>query len=100
MRFSYKPFVYLFVISALTGCATAPQRNYGGDSDSLNAKVSSLQNEIASKDAEIARLQSQVSGYEASLRQSEDEKRALKEKAESSRAETPTPAKAYASDLK
>ena len=98
-------FVVLTVaILTVSGCATTPQRNYGGDIDLLNSKVSSLQNEISSKDAEIARLQSQVSGHESALKQAEDEKRVLNEKLETemvaSKKETQAPTKATPSDLK
>ena len=55
---------FLFV----AGCATAPQRDYSGDIDSLNAKVSSLQNELSAKDAEMAKLESQMSRQEAALK--------------------------------
>ena len=92
----------LFALLTVSGCATAPQRNYSGDIDSLNSRVSSLQNELSDKDAEIARLQSQANSQDSALKQAEEERRLLNEKlAEASKKETPKPVvKAYDSDLK
>ena len=101
MGFGSKNFfmgIAMFCAFLAAGCATAPQRNYSGDIDSLNAKISSLQSELSAKDAEIAGLKNQMSGQEAALKAAEEEKRGLNEKLGAlSKKETP---KAYDSDLK
>ena len=77
---------------ALTGCATA--RNNQTDLDALNARVSALQGQMASKDQEIAALQNQVNDERLSREAAES---ALKSMDTAKRA---TEAKGNVSDLK
>ena len=88
----------------LAGCATTGGRNYQTDIDALNARVTALQGQLASKDQEISALQSQVSDQsmakdaaEAAMRKADDERRALAEQLRSAEAKK---AQAYPSDLK
>ena len=75
----------------LAGCATTPARNYQPDIDSLNAKLSAMQGQLAEKDTEISSLKSQV----------EDE-RLARQAAESAlrNAPAPAPAKKTVTDFK
>ena len=77
--------VLLAVSLAVSGCATT--RNYQGDIDTLNAKVSTLEGQLSEKEAELARLQNQIRDEENARRQAENEKRALSEKLEDALAE-------------
>lgn len=77
--------VLLAVSLAVTGCATT--RNYQGDIDALNAKVSTLEGQLSEKEAELAKLQNQVRDEENARQQAENEKRALSEKLEDALAE-------------
>jgi uncharacterized protein involved in exopolysaccharide biosynthesis len=70
--------VMLAGVLLVAGCATG--KNYQGDIDSLNARVSSLQSELSVKDQEIARLQSQAGDQQSALAQAEAQKRLLDEK--------------------
>jgi outer membrane murein-binding lipoprotein Lpp len=98
----------LFILS---GCETG--RNYQGDIDSLNAKVSSLQSQSASKDEEIsklrglesraadkdqeiAKLQNQLNAGQQQIARLESDKKALTAKLGAAKAK---PAKDF-SDLK
>ena len=79
----------------LTGCATTGNKNYQGDIDALNARLTALQGQLAEKDQEISSLQAQVSdermakeAAEAAMHRAEDNARA------------PQRASAPASDLK
>lgn len=69
----------------VSGCATT--RNYQGDIDTLNAKVSSLEGQLSEKEAELARLQNQIRDEENARVQAENEKRALSERLEDALAE-------------
>lgn len=63
----------------LTGCETG--RNYQGDIDSLNSRVSSMQGQLAEKDQQIVDLQNQLSRQNAELKDRQDElQRAASEK--------------------
>ncbi len=68
----------LAAVLMVGGCATG--RNYQTDIDALNAKVQTLQGELASKDQAIARLEGDLASQRAALSQSENEKRLLAEK--------------------
>ena len=94
-----------FVLSAffLTGCATTG-RNYQTDIDSLNARVSALQGQLAEKDQEISKLQNQVNDQgmareaaESAMKNAENERRALEAQLEAARAKK---AAAVPSDIK
>ena len=78
-----KQLLSAIVISLLlvTGCATG--RNYQGDIDTLNARISTLQGELQAKDQEIAKLQNQQTEQQTALAQAESEKRLLSEKLDS-----------------
>ena len=82
----------------MTGCATTG-RNYQTDIDALNAKVSALQGQLASKDQEINDQRLAREAAETALHNSENEKRALESRLESAKVESRKP-KAPASDLK
>lgn len=94
-------------ILLVAGCATG--KNYQGDIDSLNSRVSSLQGEVSAKDQEIARLQNQSGDQQSALAEAQAEKRLLDEKLNDalakleaqSRQQTPAPMpKEEESDLK
>lgn len=70
----------------ISGCATTG-RNYQGDIDSLNARISSLQGQLSEKDAEISRLQGQMSQQQAALAQAEADKRLLEERLSSAQSQ-------------
>ena len=68
---------------ALAGCATTGNKNYQGDIDALNARLTALQGQLAEKDQEISSLQTQVADQrmakeaaEAALSRAEDVSRA------------------------
>ena len=65
----------------IAGCATG--RNYQGDIDALNARISTLQGQLQAKDEEIAKLQNQQTEQQTALAQAESEKRMLSEKLDS-----------------
>lgn len=88
----------------LAGCATGG-RNYQTDIDSLNARVSALQGQLAAKDQELNALQDQANDQrmareaaEAALRKSESDRLMMAEQLDS--ASKKTASKAYDSDLK
>ena len=88
----------------LAGCATTGGRNYQTDIDALNARVTALQGQLASKDQEIAALQSQVSDQrmakdaaETAMRKTEEDRRDLADQLRSAQAKK---AAAVPSDLK
>ena len=78
-------------IALVSGCATT--RNYQPDINSLNSKISTLENQLSAKDEEISRLQSQLS-------QTETEKRALNDKLDQLEAAKRSAVKSQESDLK
>ena len=69
----------------LSGCATG--RNYQTDIDSLNARISTLQGQLAAKDEEISRLQNQEAQQQTALTQAETGKQMLSEKLDAALAE-------------
>ncbi|MBI4352701.1 MAG: hypothetical protein HY593_02120 [Candidatus Omnitrophica bacterium] len=68
-----------FLLFAVSGCATGG-RNYQGDIDALNSRVSLLQGQLSAKDEEIARLQSQIREQQTAVAEAEAEKRLLSER--------------------
>ncbi len=70
----------------LTGCATT-SRNYQPDIDALNARISTLQGQLSSKEEELSRMQNQLRDQDTRLGQAEAEKRILSEKLDSAMAE-------------
>lgn len=88
----------------LAGCATGG-RNYQTDIDSLNARVSALQGQLAAKDQELNALQNEMGDQksaretaEAALRKAESERLIMAEQLENSSKKSAS--KAYDSDLK
>ena len=88
----------------LAGCATGG-RNYQTDIDSLNARVSALQGQLAAKDQELSALQNEMGDQksaretaEAALRKAESERLIMAEQLENSSKKSAS--KAYDSDLK
>lgn len=73
---------FLFMVS---GCATTAPNNRA-DIDALNARVSALQGQMASKDEELSRLQSELREKESALSQAEAEKRAAQAQLDAERA--------------
>ncbi len=55
----------LMVVMFVSGCATT--KNYSGEVDALNARVSSLQKQIEAKDREIAALSDQNRSLQGKL---------------------------------
>ena len=103
---------FIFVGALLLGAAgCATDSRYETDINSLNARISSQQGQLAAKDEELTRLQSQLNdernARQAALAQAESEKQALSKKLDEAMAaktaatkvEVP-PAKAQESDLK
>ena len=82
----------------MAGCATTG-RNYQTDIDALNARISALQGELATKDHEINDQRMAREAAEAALHNAENEKRTLSSQLESAKSESHK-AKAPASDLK
>ena len=87
----------------LTGCATTGVKTSQSDIDSLNARVTALQGQLADKDQEMAKLQNRISdermakdAAETALRKAEEDKRALSGQLSTAS----TKAKSYPSDLK
>jgi len=72
---------------ATAGCATtgAP-RSSQADLDSLNAKVSRLEGELAEKEAEIAKLQNRMREEESARAQAESDRRRAADELEAARA--------------
>ncbi len=69
----------------ISGCATG--RNYQSDIDALNARISTLQGQLQSKDEEVGKLQNQQAEQQAALAQAESDKRLLSEKLDSALAQ-------------
>ncbi len=96
--------VLLLGLLAISGCATG--RNYQTDIDALNARISTLQGQLAAKDDEINRLQGQQTQQQAALTQAEADKQMLSEKLDAalsqaaSRASKKTLMRSEESDLK
>jgi len=104
MKSSSLGWVVLGVVM-LAGCATGG-RNYQTDIDSLNARVSALQGQLAAKDQEVNTLQNQVNDQkmareaaEEALRKAESDRLMMAEKLDNASKKS-TPPKAYDSDLK
>ena len=70
------------LLTGAAGCATGS--HYETDINSLNARISSQQGQLAAKDEELSRLQSQLnderSARQAAVAQAESEKQALSKK--------------------
>lgn len=82
----------------MAGCATTG-RNYQTDIDALNARVSSLQGQLAAKDQEINDQRLARESTETAMRDAEKERRLLSSRLESAKADS-RKAGALASDLK
>jgi len=82
----FLPAVFLGAL-IFSGCATTSSRNYQPDIDALNARISTLQGQLSSKEEELSRTQNQLRDQDTRLGQAEAEKRILSEKLDSAMTE-------------
>ncbi len=94
--------ISLGLLTMLAGCATTEATKVGqSDIDALNVRLSTLQAQLAEKDAEMAKLENRMRDEEAARAQAEDEKRALSQKLDSALSDlksAKTPVKSVSSD--